>query len=75
MGTDKPNNHGAFRRGTQSTQRTQRFFVYIRFFLGKRADGGRADFELTPCSQILMTTPACPRIMGATKPLPKILTC
>ena len=35
---------------------------------------GRADFELTPCSQTLMTTPCLPGIMGATKPLPKILT-
>lgn len=50
-------------------------FLYIYGFFGERADGGRADFELTPCSQTLMTTPACPRIMGATKPLPKILTC
>ena len=52
-------------------------FLYIYgFFFGERADDGRADFELTPCSQTLMTTPpACPRIMGATKPLPKILTC
>jgi len=51
-------------------------FLYIYgFFLGERADDGRADFELTPCSQTLMTTPCLPGIMGATKPLPKILTC
>ena len=31
---DKPNNHRAYRRGTQSTQRTQPFFFIYTVFLG-----------------------------------------
>ena len=50
-------------------------FLYIYSFFWGAGRWRAGGFWINPMQSNSHDNPACPRIMGATKPLPKILTC